>query len=284
MRTEENLIIDLVDQKMNFVAGDDFDYGFKLKQEKEADCWKATELDAFGFPDEAFHMVTQLNWEDDIVWNGDDIKHKVLQKLNSKGGLASGWLPTATNRMALSTQKAAPAAPTTGKQGTTAGSKGGSKAAAPKPPPEEVPAEDVWYSIFPVENDELVFGRWESDIIWDSENMDAIPTPKILTLDANDENVILGIPDDIDPATKQAYVQQPVKVKIPHPHVRKSKLLLGKAGVINVLEDDSPPPPSESNDKDPYNISNDEYYAAKATEAAIKGEFQVSSCFRSEEC
>jgi transcription initiation factor TFIID subunit 1 len=260
---------------MNFVAGDDFDYGFKLKQEKEVESRKATELDAFGFPDEAFHMVTQLNWEDDIVWNGDDIKHKVLTKLNSKGGLASGWLPTATNRMALSTQKAAPAAPTTGKQGTTPGSKGGSKAAAPKPPPEEVPAEDVWYSIFPVENDELVFGRWESDIIWDSENMDVIPTPKILTLDANDENVILGIPDDIDPATKQAYVQQPVKVKIPHPHVRKSKLLLGKAGVINVLEDDSPPPPSESNDKDPYNISNDEYYAAKATEAAIKGEFRV---------
>ncbi len=68
------------------------------------------------------------------------------------------------------------------------------------------------YSIFPVENDEMVFGRWEDDVIWDCERMDVVPQPKILTLDANDENVILGIPDDIDPATKQAYVQQPVKV------------------------------------------------------------------------
>jgi transcription initiation factor TFIID subunit 1 len=48
-------------------------------------------------------------------------------------------------------------------------------------------------------------------------------------------------------------------VKIPHPHVKKSKLLLGKAGVINVLEqDDTPPPPPKSlTDMDPFNISND---------------------------
>lgn len=244
-------------------------------------------------------MVTQLNWEDEIVWNGEEIKHKVMQKLNSKGGLASGWLPTATNRVALATQKAAPAAtPTTGKGGNS-GAKGGAKSGANKPgaeaakaaaaaPPPEDPADDVWHSIFPVENDELVFGLWEDDIIWDSENMKTLPNPKILVLDTNDENVILSIPDDIDPATKQAYVQQPVKVKIPHPHVRKSKLLLGKAGVINVLEDDAPPPPSENNEKDPYNISNDEFYAAKATEAAIKGNnhpikfheaLNLNSCF-----
>lgn len=27
--------------------------------------------------DDAFLMVSQLHWEDDVVWNGDDIKHKV---------------------------------------------------------------------------------------------------------------------------------------------------------------------------------------------------------------
>lgn len=29
------------------------------------------------FPDDAFLMVTQTNWEEDVVWNGDDIRHKV---------------------------------------------------------------------------------------------------------------------------------------------------------------------------------------------------------------
>lgn len=117
--------------------------------------------------------------------------------------------------------------------------------------------DDTWYSIFPVENEELVYGLWEEEVIWDPENMNKIPKPKILTLDPNDENIVLGIPDDIDPALLHKDNGPQPKVKIPHPHVKKSKLLLGKAGVINVLEEDTPPPPPKSPDRDPFNISND---------------------------
>lgn len=106
--------------------------------------------------------------------------------------------------------------------------------------------------------------------------MNKVPKPKVLTLDPNDENIILGIPDDIDPSKvlinftkfKKQYIKlnkfqvnkntgPPPKVKIPHPHVKKSKILLGKAGVINVLAEDTPPPPPKSPDRDPFNISND---------------------------
>jgi transcription initiation factor TFIID subunit 1 len=93
--------------------------------------------------------------------------------------------------------------------------------------------------------------------------MDRIPKPKVLTLDPNDENIILGIPDDIDPSKIQQNTGNQPKVKIPHPHVKKSKILLGKAGVINVLAEDTPPPPPKSPDRDPFNISNDVYYAPK---------------------
>lgn len=31
------------------------------------------------FADDAFLMVSQLHWEVDVVWNGDDIKHKVSE-------------------------------------------------------------------------------------------------------------------------------------------------------------------------------------------------------------
>ena len=30
------------------------------------------------FPDDVYLMVSQLHWEDEVVWNGDDIKHKVM--------------------------------------------------------------------------------------------------------------------------------------------------------------------------------------------------------------
>lgn len=121
----------------------------------------------------------------------------------------------------------------------------------------EMETDDTWYSIFPVENEELIYSKWEDDVIWDAEAMDKIPKPKVLTLDPNDENIILGIPDDIDPSKIVKNTRPPPKVKIPHPHVKKSKILLGKAGVINVLAEDTPPPPPKSPDRDPFNISND---------------------------
>ena len=31
-------------------------------------------------------------------------------------------------------------------------------------------AEDTtWYSMFPIENEDLVYGCWEDDVIWDAE-------------------------------------------------------------------------------------------------------------------
>ena len=61
--------------------------------------------------------------------------------------------------------------------------------------------DDTWYSIFPVENEDLVYSRWEDKIIWDPDNIKNVPEPPILTLDPNDENIILGIPEDVDPST-----------------------------------------------------------------------------------
>ncbi|TTQ87860.1 Transcription initiation factor TFIID subunit 1 [Bagarius yarrelli] len=48
-----------------------------------------------------------------------------------------------------------------------------------------------WYSIFPIDNEELVYGRWEDNIIWDDQNMNCLLCPPVLTLDPNDENLIL---------------------------------------------------------------------------------------------
>lgn len=50
-----------------------------------------------------------------------------------------------------------------------------------------------WFSIFPIDNEELVYGRWEDNIIWDDEEMETVLAPPVLTLDPNDENIILGM-------------------------------------------------------------------------------------------
>eukprot|EP00095_Tigriopus_kingsejongensis_P010565 maker-scaffold2286_size17589-snap-gene-0.4 protein:Tk10565 transcript:maker-scaffold2286_size17589-snap-gene-0.4-mRNA-1 annotation:"transcription initiation factor tfiid subunit 1 isoform x2" len=202
------------------------------------------------FPDDAFLMVTQTNWEEDVVWNGDDIRHK---KWNSKAN-AAGWVPTGVNRTAGSFSQP-------GKGGLP-----GIKLQTIKRPEN---GDDTFYSIFPVENEELAYGRWEDEVIWDTENMPRKLKPKIVSLDPNDDNIILGIPDDIDPSTLPS--DQPTrKVKIIQKHVKKSRMLLNRSGIISVIEEESPPPPPKVDNKDPFNISNDEYYQAKAQESLIK--------------
>lgn len=52
-------------------------------------------------------------------------------------------------------------------------------------------------SLFPVNNPALVYGRWEDDIIWDTEAVSHIPKPIVPQLDPNDPNIILGIPEEV---------------------------------------------------------------------------------------
>ncbi|XP_022915910.2 transcription initiation factor TFIID subunit 1 [Onthophagus taurus] len=258
-------------------SGDGFNYGFKLK-DSQVEKNPPEPVEAEPFPDDAFLMVTQLHWEDDVVWDGNEIKMKVLQKLNSKSN-AAGWVPSSGNRTAQAFSQPGkggaipgstvrvppiPAPPLPGAKPSK------SQSLLPNKQRQEQEQDDTWYSIFPVENEDLVYGRWENDVIWDAENMNHIPKPSILTLDPNDENIILGIPDDIDPSKQIAGQPTPVKVKIPHPHVKKSKILLGKAGVINVLQEDTPPPAPKSPDRDPFNISNDIYYMPKSSETTLR--------------
>ncbi|XP_003436646.2 transcription initiation factor TFIID subunit 1 isoform X1 [Anopheles gambiae] len=256
-------------------TGEDFNYGFKQADPAKLEALPSVTsvTDNKAFPDDAFLMVSQLHWEDDVVWDGNDIKHKVLQKLNSKVN-AAGWLPSSGSRTAGAFSqpgKTLPASPaSTGSKGSSGSKMSKTQMIINAAQKAQEENEDAWYSIFPVENDELVYDKWEDDVIWDAEAVTKIPKPKVLTLDANDENIILCIPDDIDPSKIVRNTGPQPKVKIPHPHVKKSKILLGKAGVINVLAEDTPPPPPKSPDRDPYNISNDVFYMAKSTEATLK--------------
>lgn len=241
-------------------SGEGFNYGFKLRDKIEP----AEEIVIKGdpIPDDAYLMVSQLHWEDDVVWDGNDIKHKVMQKLNSKTN-AAGWLPSSGSRTAGAFSQPGKGMPNTpiisgGTKNQSNTPISGSKTSkAQQFLQKQEETDDTWYSIFPVENEELVYSKWEDEVIWDAEAMIKIPKPKVLTLDPNDENIILGIPDDVDPSKIIKNTRPPPKVKIPHPHVKKSKILLGKAGVINVLAEDTPPPPPKSPDRDPFNISND---------------------------
>lgn len=56
-----------------------------------------TPKDKRALEDELFMMVTQLQWEEDIIWNGEDVKHKGTK--TQRASLA-GWLPSSMTRNA----------------------------------------------------------------------------------------------------------------------------------------------------------------------------------------
>ncbi|KAG9477978.1 hypothetical protein GDO78_013134 [Eleutherodactylus coqui] len=230
--------------------GSGFDYGFKLKEEndevnaetevKEVEDATPEEPTESQFQDEHFLMVTQLQWEDDVIWNGEDVKHKVTK--TQRASLA-GWLPSSMTRnaTAYNAQQVFHAGlnrsgsllnlPTPLVQKPTIpGSLISSKGKEKHPPEQQASIEDdrPWFSIFPIDNEELVYGRWEDNIIWDDQCMDRILDPPVLTLDPNDENIILEIPDEKEETTSNS----PSKESKKESSLKKSRILLGKTGVI----------------------------------------------------
>ncbi|XP_033742474.1 transcription initiation factor TFIID subunit 1-like [Pecten maximus] len=250
--------------------GRDFDYGFKLKSENtEAEICANPNPKRVEFSDEVFLMVTQLQWEDDIIWNGEDVKHKVIASLKQKAPSA-GWIPSTSHRTA--TQFTTQGKPNDILSGLTPKvpilNPGYSKTIPGMSPiikqGDGSDSKEKIYSIFPIENQELIYGRWEDNIIWDAENMTKIPTPQVLSLDPNDENIILELPEDNDPDAKSVPAKKEKEIK-------KSKLLLNKAGITKEEEEDEEKNAPNLQEKDPFNISNDEYYSPKTMENAVKG-------------
>ncbi|XP_013766925.1 transcription initiation factor TFIID subunit 1 isoform X1 [Pundamilia nyererei] len=279
--------------------GSNFNYGFKLKEMESSEPQKQDtpneitetsqevqmqedndivdgndddddeDKDRKALENELFLMVTQLQWEDDIIWNGEDVKHKGTK--TQRASLA-GWLPSSMTRNAnaynaqqgltrSNSQLVPPTPPPMPKAASISGSKRDKNSHDNQASQDE---DCLWFSIFPIDNEELVYGRWEDNIIWDDQEMDHMLDPPVLTLDPNDENIILEIPDEKEETTSHS----PSKENKKETAIKKSRILLGKTGVI---KDEPQQNMSQPEVKDPWNLSNDEFYYPK--QQGLRGTF-----------
>lgn len=248
-------------------SGEGFDYGFQLKKalQETAEQSSVNSSSKVEYPAEAFLMVTQMQWEDEVIWDGEKARDRVMMSVRQRGPSA-GWIPSTNARtMQQYMQQMA----SSGSGMLAPGWSGAQSKSMIYQLSDAAATTDTWYSIFPIENEALVYGRWEDDVIWDAQAMDYIPQPSVLTLDPNDEHLILEIPEDRD-----------AKVSVPSSNVtqettstskkdsKRSRMLLGKAGILKDdeeaqnKEDDAS---SGMRNKDPFNLSNDEYYNPKLT-------------------
>ncbi|XP_040036590.2 transcription initiation factor TFIID subunit 1 isoform X4 [Gasterosteus aculeatus] len=275
--------------------GSNFNYGFKLKEEQTSELQQRDtpeeirdaacefqrrmngdnddsddgDKEQSALENELFLMVTQLKWEEDIIWNGEDVKHKGTK--TQRASLA-GWLPSSMTRNAnaynaqqgltrSNSQLVPPTPPPMPKVSSISGSKREKNSHDSHAFSEE---DCPWFSIFPIDNEELVYGRWEDNIIWDDQEMDRMLMPPVLTLDPNDENIILEIPNEKEEMTSHS----PSKENKKETAIKKSRILLGKTGVI---KDEPQQNMSQPEVKDPWNLSNDEFYYPK--QQGLRGTF-----------
>ncbi|XP_058793130.1 transcription initiation factor TFIID subunit 1-like isoform X2 [Phymastichus coffea] len=214
-------------------SGDGFDYGFELADIIDENEYSFDEVD-----EDAFLMVSQMHWEDNIIWDIDDVAQKQQEITNCKD-----WAPMLTKNNSAFYQ---------GKSETI-----------------ETQNHSILYSNFPVENEELVYGLWESEIIWDAKAMRKILQPKILEFDPSDENIIFAIPEDSDPTSLSENVEAQSKVKSIYVHTENIKSILSQTGVIGPSEEEDTLTEKQLN-LDPFNISNDIYYMPKLTDKTSK--------------
>ena len=242
-------------------SGDGFDYGFRLKQESNETSEQGSGDFSLkvAYPDEAFLMATQMQWEDEVIWDGEKARDRVTTSVRQRGP-AAGWIPS-TNARTMQQYLQQLAA--SGSGPLSAGTQSKSMLSQLS----DGASADVWYSIFPIENEALVYGRWEDDIIWDAQAMDYIPQPSVLTLDPNDEHLILEIPEDRDAKVDAVSSNAPQETtSTSKKDSKRSRILLGKAGILKEDEEEKnneDDAASSMQNKDPFNLSNDEYYNPK---------------------
>ncbi|GIY46026.1 transcription initiation factor TFIID subunit 1 [Caerostris extrusa] len=208
-----------------------YDYGFKLRDDS---CEEQFECED-DVPAEAFLMVTQRQWENDVIWDSDLVKKDVCKKAFSNN-IRSGWLPYTRDSNMLSFRQRCAISTKSDAQITNKSVK------------------DVTFNMFPEENEKLNYYRWEEQVIWDSEAMSSICYPKALE---PDPDIIIDVPEDEPPPRPDS------------PELIKDKKDKKFRPVVEkpVEEDENI---CTTNNKDNfYNISNDEYYNPKISQETV---------------
>ncbi|KAK0416026.1 hypothetical protein QR680_012256 [Steinernema hermaphroditum] len=221
-------------------------------------------------PADVFLPVNLNHWEDDVIFNDEQARDMVVKNMENLKNPKCGWIPTQQTRTFDHFVAAVKNKTFEQMFSRTASSSQTNEV-------YDVANTRPVGSIFPLDNYDLLNTRWEDDVIIDPNNIDKLPPPRVLTLDYTDDPKIFGIPED-KPNEDRAHDSEGHAApkafdRKEHQFTKKSKMILGQVQQRQKQEEEEQ---LESNmaqmtDKDPFNISNDEYYMPKATKTTGTG-------------
>ena len=146
-----------------------------------------------------------------------------------------------------------------------------------------------------------MLGDWESKIIWDADDLTQISPPSLLTLDPNDENIVIGMPEDVvkdadkdgaGGSASESRVTGSGRRAREKPDRTRTQALIGKTLEKTREEAEAAAADAEKQQqhqkdnaktggKNPWNLSNDEYYNPKqSTSSALYGAMGHGTCLQ----
>ena len=203
--------------------GSNLNYGFKLKEVHYsmlvmlAYCWLCFIVQGPVLQDsrekgggqdtheDAFLMVTQQHWEDKILW---EVPYTPGPAVSGAGKQLTWHLARPTGVLLYNCD-------VVGGVWRTVGDSPSVTCFANKPSDSSTAGHAKTQSIFPVENFDLIYKRWEDDIIYDSDAVECLPQPSLPLIDPNDPNFILGVPEE-PPVTLPTEKEKKVKMLPSH--------------------------------------------------------------------
>ncbi|KAI6182467.1 Transcription initiation factor TFIID subunit 1 [Aphelenchoides bicaudatus] len=220
-----------------------FDYGFKTNKFNIISSTTKEAISKHSLTNEELLPVNLLHWEDNIIMDGSEID---INKITNGREPKCGWIATQQCRTYQAYK-------------------------SEYSQDEQASGPDQTHSMFPVDNYDLENIRWEDDIILDPENMPAIPKPRVLTLEYEDDPNIFGMPEDILFEERSKEDGSKGLDRKDHQFTKKSKMILSQVQRRQKQEQEEhmESRTAQNADKDVFNMSNDEYYAPKNTHRAI---------------
>ena len=223
------------------------------KKEQEGLHLKLNDLDINKLINEdKFLLVNTSNWENNIIIDVNSSNKLNSELVNERIKLAS-WVPSSEHRTLSSYQSKILGKKTDflnmyKDQSVPIVQNGNTK-----------PKSNQWNSIFPNENYDL-YNDWEKNIIIDIENDVKLEDlkPKEFLIDPNDDNLLLGVPEDV-------IVEKPVqKEEEPKEHRKYERTKPSKKALEAMEHEQNENEMSQIQEpKSIWNISNDEYYNPK---------------------
>ncbi|KAI1718220.1 bromodomain-containing protein [Ditylenchus destructor] len=265
-----------------------FDYGFKLSKDskpnkngalssdrRQSSLDHNAEIYGANKETEEFLPMDLIHWEDDIIIDSEEARKKaskflIIDKIvadfsdNSKLPRC-GWIPTAHTR----SYKSFMAAYKQGAFQQMFSQMSVKPLISTDTESVKVPLESN-HSLFPVDSYEFETTQWEDNIIWDADDMPSIPEPRMLTLDYEDDPTIFGMPEDYPTEDKDGNKQE---LRKGNQFAKKSEMILMQVQQRQKQEEAEhiESTIAQMADKDPFNLSNDDYYNPKSIARSNRG-------------